>query len=90
MVPQPTLASQPAMPQPPVATAAAPSLLHLGHVEECHFDEVSVFSAFVWTTTYVLPRWGIGHQTHGITRLHFIFLASLGTGFGLSSGSMQR
>lgn len=30
MVPQPTLASQPAMPQPPVATAAAPSLLYPG------------------------------------------------------------
>ncbi|CAL1136164.1 unnamed protein product, partial [Cladocopium goreaui] len=30
MVSQPTLASQPAMPQPPVATAAAPSLLYPG------------------------------------------------------------
>ena len=42
------------------------------------FDEVSVFSAFVWTTTYVLPRCDIGHQTRGITRLHFLFWPHLG------------
>ena len=56
MVPQPTLAGQPVMPQPPQPTAAAPSLLHLGHVlamwKSVIFDEWSAFSACVCTAMF--------------------------------------